>query len=131
MIVLLLTHEPDHKHLVTKNDADGAYKIYYQVEDDADIFDQAVKDHTVFRVYHRKTPDTNFAYLGDTEYAIFFNVEDKGPMLNLFFPSEQVKKRTLFASANAYVDAVAKECGFDGEVAGTFFVVSRDTSLCP
>ena len=127
MIVILITYEPDKKHLVTMNGTDGAYKVYFDVHtDDFDMFNEYVDDKSRFRVYHRRSNDVNFIYLGDTVYSSIFHVEDSCK-LSLFFAPDQVKKRTLFAPSNAYVSAVASECGYDGDVNGEFFLVSQDT----
>ena len=125
MIVLLITYEPEKKNIVSKNDTDGAYKIYYEIEGDSTHFDDASKKEDVFRVYSRKKSDTNFTYIGDTVYSMIIRIENR-TILSLFLQNDQVKRRTLYAGPEDYVSSVCRECKYHGEVDGSFFFV--DTS---
>ena len=123
MIVLMITYLPDKRHIVSKS-ADGAYKVYYKLSEDENVgIQQAIDAHTLVRVYHRENDDTNFTYLGESEYYIRFDVESECSILNIFYPPGASESRKLFTKDNDYVGAVARDCKFDGVVSGTLFEV--------
>lgn len=124
MIVLMITYLPDRTHIVSKNDADGAYKIYYTMSNEDDELKEAVDREDVFQVYHRKDENTNFVYIGKTSNSLYIEVDGK-KMINLFLTPDQAKKRTLFSKANNYVQAVADEYSYSGDVVGSFFACNK------
>lgn len=117
MIALLITYLPEQEHLVQKHDADGSHKVYFRIpESHVDLIEAGVKSEEEFCVYHRRDNNVNFIHLGKTRNSIYMDVDGKN-ILNLFFPLDQVKKRTLFSSGGAcpYVSAVATDCKYTGD----------------
>lgn len=122
----MITYLPDRIHLVSKNDADGAYKIYYTMSDEDVELKAAVEREDTFQVYHRKDENTNFVYIGKTSNSLYIEVDGK-KMINLFLTPDQATKRTLFSKANNYVQAVVDEHPYSGDVVGSFFAYNKTT----
>jgi hypothetical protein len=119
MLALLITYLPQKKHLVSKS-ADGAFKVYYKLDSHHNM-KHIVDEKVPVRVYHREKDDTNFTFLGESNYHILFDVEDQCSILNVFFPPGSTESRKLFTKENDYVGAVAKDCKFDGIIQGEMF----------
>lgn len=114
-VVLPITYSPERKHIIGKNDVNGAWKIYFKLSSHSQEIADAVERHDTFIVYHRKDNTVNFAYLGCSDMSMYFQVESEW-IVNVFLPPEMLKTRTLYASPDAYLTAVAKETGYKGDL---------------